>query len=148
MHAVRDPATLDVATRVPDSAAADARAALDAAQAAFPAWRDRTGRERAQLLKRWNDLIVANQEDPARIISTEQGKLLAEARGEVLYGASSERLETGIVGINEGALAAGATPFGGVQGIGLRPRRVAPRPGRLPARQVPVPGRPAIGPMR
>ena len=80
----RWPSSRDVA----DSGAADARAALDAAHAAFPAWRDRSGRERAQLLKKWNALIVAHQEDLARIISTEQGKPLAEGRGEVLYGAS------------------------------------------------------------
>ena len=86
--AVTDPATLQAIAQVADSTAADARAALDAAQAAFPAWRERTGRERAQLLKKWNDLIVAHQEDLARIISSEQGKPLAEARGEVLYGAS------------------------------------------------------------
>ena len=85
---VTNPATLETITRVADSGAADARAALDAAQAAFPAWRDRTGRERAQLLKKWNDLIVANQEELAGLISGEQGKPLAEARGEVLYGAS------------------------------------------------------------
>ncbi len=85
---VVDPATLAVVAHVADSGAADARAALDAAQAAFPAWRDRSGRERAQLLKKWNTLILAHQEDLARIISTEQGKPLAEARGEVLYGAS------------------------------------------------------------
>jgi len=86
--AVTDPATLQTLVRVADGNAADALAALDAAQAAFPAWRDKTGRERAQLLKKWNDLIVAHQEDLARIISSEQGKPLAEARGEVLYGAS------------------------------------------------------------
>src|SRR5512144_2878161 len=86
--AVTDPATLETIERVADSGAADARAALDAAHAAFPAWRERTGRERAQLLKKWNDLSVANQEELARIISREQGKPLAEARGEVLYGAS------------------------------------------------------------
>lgn len=85
---VIDPATLSEIARVADSSAADARAALEAAHAAFPAWRERTGRERAQLLKKWNDLIVAHQEDLARIISSEQGKPLAEARGEVLYGAS------------------------------------------------------------
>jgi succinate-semialdehyde dehydrogenase/glutarate-semialdehyde dehydrogenase len=85
---VSDPATLETLLCVADSDAADARAALDAAQAAFPAWRERTGRERAQLLKKWNDLIVAHQEDLAKIISSEQGKPLAEARGEVLYGAS------------------------------------------------------------
>ncbi|HEX7891495.1 MAG TPA: NAD-dependent succinate-semialdehyde dehydrogenase [Ramlibacter sp.] len=86
--AVTDPATLQAIAQVADSNAADAQAALDAAQAAFPAWRERTGRERAQLLKKWNDLIVAHQEDLAKIISSEQGKPLAEARGEVLYGAS------------------------------------------------------------
>ena len=85
---VTDPATLETLAHVPDSGAADARAALEAAHAAFPAWRERTGRERAQLLKKWNDLIVAHQEDLAKIISAEQGKPLAEARGEVLYGAS------------------------------------------------------------
>jgi succinate-semialdehyde dehydrogenase/glutarate-semialdehyde dehydrogenase len=86
--AVTDPATQARIADVPDSTADDARAALDAAHAAFPAWRERTGRERAQLLKKWNDLIVAHQEDLAIIISSEQGKPLAEARGEVLYGAS------------------------------------------------------------
>jgi succinate-semialdehyde dehydrogenase / glutarate-semialdehyde dehydrogenase len=85
---VNDPATQTTIAEVPDSTAGDARAALDAAHAAFPAWRGRTGRERAQILKKWNDLIVAHQEDLAKIISSEQGKPLAEARGEVLYGAS------------------------------------------------------------
>jgi succinate-semialdehyde dehydrogenase/glutarate-semialdehyde dehydrogenase len=85
---VTDPATLKSVARVADSDAADALAALDAAQAAFAAWRERSGRERAQLLKKWHALVLANQEDLARIISTEQGKPLAEARGEVLYGAS------------------------------------------------------------
>lgn len=85
---VIDPATLSEIARVADSSADDARAALDAAHEAFPAWRDRTGRERAQVLKKWNDLIVAHQEDLAKIVSSEQGKPLAEARGEVLYGAS------------------------------------------------------------
>jgi len=85
---VVDPATLAVIARVADSTAADALAAVDAAQAAFPAWRERSGRERAQLLKRWHALIVQHQDDLARIISAEQGKPLAEARGEVLYGAS------------------------------------------------------------
>ena len=85
---VTDPATQQTIAQVPDSSAADARAALDAAHAAFPGWRAKTGRERAQLLKKWNDLIVARQEELAKVISAEQGKPLAEARGEVLYGAS------------------------------------------------------------
>ncbi|MDP2015827.1 NAD-dependent succinate-semialdehyde dehydrogenase [Hydrogenophaga sp.] len=85
---VVDPATLATIARVADSTAADAQAAADAAHAAFPAWRDKSGRERAQLLKRWHALILEHREDLARIISAEQGKPLAEARGEVLYGAS------------------------------------------------------------
>ncbi len=85
---VTDPATQATIAEVADSSAEDARAALDAAHAAFPAWRDRTGRERAHILKKWHDLIVAHQEDLAKIISSEQGKPLAEGRGEVLYGAS------------------------------------------------------------
>ena len=85
---VVDPATLATIARVADSTAADAQAAADAAHAAFPAWRDKSGRERAQLLKRWHGLMLEHREDLARIISAEQGKPLAEARGEVLYGAS------------------------------------------------------------
>lgn len=88
LHDVTDPATLRAIAQVPDSDAADGRAAVDAAAAAFPAWRARSARERAQFLKRWHALIVQNQDDLARIISSEQGKPLAEARGEVLYGAS------------------------------------------------------------
>ncbi|HEY3046922.1 MAG TPA: NAD-dependent succinate-semialdehyde dehydrogenase [Polaromonas sp.] len=86
--AVVNPATGAVFAHVADSGAVDARAAVDAAQAAFGSWRARSGRERAQLLKRWHALILANQDDLARIISSEQGKPLAESRGEVLYGAS------------------------------------------------------------
>lgn len=86
--AVTDPATGETIARVPDSGAADAIAAADAAHAAFPAWRERTGRERGQLLKKWNALILARQDELATLISSEQGKPLAEARGEVAYGAS------------------------------------------------------------
>ncbi|XDA04186.1 NAD-dependent succinate-semialdehyde dehydrogenase (plasmid) [Cupriavidus sp. Agwp_2] len=85
---VTDPATCEAFAFVPDSDAGDARLAVDAAAAAFPAWSRRTARERAQLIKRWHALILQHQEDLARIISTEQGKPLKEARGEVLYGAS------------------------------------------------------------
>lgn len=85
---VLDPATDSVFASVPDSGAADARAALDAAHAAFPAWRALPAKQRAQILKRWNDLVVANQEDLGRLISREQGKPLAEGRGEVAYAAS------------------------------------------------------------
>ena len=85
---VSDPATGKVFAQVPDSGADDALAAVDAAQAAFPAWRARSARERAQLLKRWHALILAHQEDLGRLISREQGKPLHEGRGEVLYAAS------------------------------------------------------------
>ena len=85
---VTDPATDVVFASVPDSGAADARAALEAAYAAFPAWRAVPAKQRAQILKRWNDLIVEQQEDLGRLISREQGKPLAEGRGEVTYAAS------------------------------------------------------------
>src|SRR3954466_5675513 len=85
---VADPATDAVFAGVPDSGAVDARAALDAAHAAFADWRKVPARQRAVLLKRWNDLILANQEDLGRLISREQGKPLAEGRGEVAYAAS------------------------------------------------------------
>jgi succinate-semialdehyde dehydrogenase/glutarate-semialdehyde dehydrogenase len=85
---VADPATDAVFASVPDSGAADARAALEAAHAAFAGWRAVPAKQRAQILKRWNDLIVAHQEDLGRLISREQGKPLAEGRGEVAYAAS------------------------------------------------------------
>ena len=85
---VVNPADDSRITDVPDSTAADARAAIDAAQAAFPAWRATTAKHRAQLLKRWNDLIVAQQDELGRLVSLEQGKPIAEGRGEVLYAAS------------------------------------------------------------
>jgi succinate-semialdehyde dehydrogenase/glutarate-semialdehyde dehydrogenase len=85
---VSDPATDAMFASVPDSGAADARAALESAHTAFPAWRAVPARQRAQILKRWNDLIVAHQEDLGRLISREQGKPLAEGRGEVAYAAS------------------------------------------------------------
>jgi succinate-semialdehyde dehydrogenase/glutarate-semialdehyde dehydrogenase len=85
---VNDPATDDVFASVPDGSAADARAAVDAAHAAFPAWRAVPAKQRAQIIKRWNDLVMAHQEDLGRLISREQGKPLAEGRGEVAYAAS------------------------------------------------------------
>ena len=86
--AVHDPADLSLIASVPDGGAADARAALEAAQAAWPAWKALPARDRAAILKRWNDLIVAHQDDLGRLISREQGNPLAEGRGEVLYAAS------------------------------------------------------------
>jgi succinate-semialdehyde dehydrogenase/glutarate-semialdehyde dehydrogenase len=85
---VTDPATGYLITRVPDSGAAEARAALDAAHAAFPAWRKVPAKQRAQIIKRWNDLVLAHQDDLGTLISLEQGKPLAEGKGEVAYAAS------------------------------------------------------------
>jgi succinate-semialdehyde dehydrogenase/glutarate-semialdehyde dehydrogenase len=86
--AVADPASDSVFAQVPDSGAADALAAVDAAHAAFPEWRAKPAKERAQLLKRWHALILEHQDDLGRLISREQGKPLAEGKGEVLYAAS------------------------------------------------------------
>ena len=85
---VSDPSDNSLVARVPDSGAAEARAAVDAAQTAFDTWKMVPARERAALLKRWNDLLLAHQEDLGRLISREQGKPLAEGRGEVVYAAS------------------------------------------------------------
>lgn len=86
--AVLNPATGELIARVPDSGPADAKAAVDAAHAAFPAWSGRSAAERAQALKRWHALLLVHQEDLARLISLEQGKPLHESRGEVAYGAA------------------------------------------------------------
>ncbi|GAA0755985.1 NAD-dependent succinate-semialdehyde dehydrogenase [Ideonella azotifigens] len=85
---VSDPATGLAFARVPDSNAIDAAAAVDAAHQAFAAWRARSARDRAQLLKRWHALILAHQDDLGRLVSREQGKPLAEGRGEIAYAAS------------------------------------------------------------
>lgn len=86
--AVTDPATGDVITEVPDSGAPEARAALDAAHAAFAAWRKVPAKQRAAIVKRWNDLVIAHQDDLGTLISLEQGKPLTEGKGEVAYAAS------------------------------------------------------------
>lgn len=86
--AVINPATGETLANVPDMNQADACRAIDAATAAWPAWRALTAKERAGLLRRWFDLIMANQEALARLMTAEQGKPLKEARGEVAYGAS------------------------------------------------------------
>jgi succinate-semialdehyde dehydrogenase / glutarate-semialdehyde dehydrogenase len=85
---VTNPATGQVIGAVPRMAREETRRAIAAAAAAFPAWRTRTARERGVLLRRWYDLIVANREDLAQLLTAEQGKPLAEARGEVAFGAS------------------------------------------------------------
>lgn len=87
-YAVVNPATGELVAEAANSSAADARAATEAACRAFPAWRDRLPRDRAHVLRRWHELILAHVEDLARLMSTEQGKPLPESRGEVAYGAS------------------------------------------------------------
>jgi succinate-semialdehyde dehydrogenase/glutarate-semialdehyde dehydrogenase len=85
---VVDPASGAVLAQVPDLGAAETRRAIEAANAAWPAWRAKTGKARAEILYRWYQLQIEHQEDLARLMTAEQGKPLAEARGEVLYGAS------------------------------------------------------------
>ena len=85
---VDDPATGNVIGAVPKFGRAETREAIDAASAAYPAWRKRTAKERAAVLRRWYELILASQDDLARLMTLEQGKPLTESRGEVVYGAS------------------------------------------------------------
>nr|WP_238995799.1 NAD-dependent succinate-semialdehyde dehydrogenase [Sphingomonas solaris] len=85
---VEDPATGETIGTVPAGDAADARAAIDAAAAAYGPWRRRTAGERAAILERWHDLILANVADLGRIMTAEQGKPTAEAEGEIRYAAT------------------------------------------------------------
>jgi succinate-semialdehyde dehydrogenase/glutarate-semialdehyde dehydrogenase len=85
---VTDPATGKVVARVPRFGTAETRDAISKAHAALPAWSRKTGKERANILREWFDLIIANRDDIALIMTTEQGKPLAEAAGEVDYAAS------------------------------------------------------------
>ena len=83
-----NPANGESLGRVPNLGAEETRRAIEAAQAAQPAWRALTAKERAARLRTWYELMLANQDDLAQIMTAEQGKPLAEARGEVLYAAS------------------------------------------------------------
>jgi succinate-semialdehyde dehydrogenase / glutarate-semialdehyde dehydrogenase len=85
---VTNPVDGKVIARCPDLLEAETKAAVDAAQEAFAPWATKTAKERAALLRKWFDLMMANQEDLAQIMTAEQGKPLAESRGEVAYGAS------------------------------------------------------------
>ena len=86
--AVTDPATGEVIGHVPDMGADETRRAIDAAQAAWAGWRRRTAKERSAILRRWNDLMLAHADDLAAIMTAEQGKPLAESKGEIAYAAS------------------------------------------------------------
>jgi succinate-semialdehyde dehydrogenase/glutarate-semialdehyde dehydrogenase len=85
---VRDPATGEALSEVADLDADDTKLAIEAASRALPRWREKTAKERAQIMRRWFELLMANQEDLARLMTAEQGKPLLETRGEVAYGAS------------------------------------------------------------
>ncbi|HOO82810.1 MAG TPA: NAD-dependent succinate-semialdehyde dehydrogenase [Alphaproteobacteria bacterium] len=85
---VTNPADGEVIGCAPDLGAGETRAAIAAAEKAFPAWAKKTAKERAAILRRWYELIVEHVDDLAVILTTEQGKPLAEAKGEILYGAS------------------------------------------------------------
>jgi succinate-semialdehyde dehydrogenase/glutarate-semialdehyde dehydrogenase len=84
---VRNPATGDTLGHVPSAGASETRAAIAAAEAAFPAWRAVSATRRSELLEAWHDAMIANIDDLARIMTLEQGKPLTEARGEIRYGA-------------------------------------------------------------
>jgi succinate-semialdehyde dehydrogenase/glutarate-semialdehyde dehydrogenase len=85
---VTNPATGETLGTVPKMGAAETRRAIQAADKALPAWRARTGKERAAVLRKWYDLMIANTDDLAVLMTAEQGKPLAEAKGEVAYSAS------------------------------------------------------------
>jgi succinate-semialdehyde dehydrogenase/glutarate-semialdehyde dehydrogenase len=85
---VDNPATGEPIGSVPRLGTTETKQAIDAATRAFPAWRKKTAKERAAVLRRWFDLMMANQDDLARLMTIEQGKPLAESRGEVAYAAS------------------------------------------------------------
>ncbi|RQR61849.1 NADP-dependent succinate-semialdehyde dehydrogenase I [Burkholderia sp. Bp9125] len=85
---VRNPATGGLVGVVPAMGAAETRQAIEAANAAWPAWRKKTAKERAAILRKWHDLMMEHADDLALILTTEQGKSLAEAKGEIGYAAS------------------------------------------------------------
>ncbi|MCI4592386.1 NAD-dependent succinate-semialdehyde dehydrogenase [Sphingobium sp. BYY-5] len=85
---VTDPASSEEIAAVPDMDGRETQAAIAAAKAALPEWRGRTAGERARILRRWFDLLMIHQDDLAMILTREQGKALAEARGEIAYAAS------------------------------------------------------------
>ncbi|MBB3117232.1 succinate-semialdehyde dehydrogenase/glutarate-semialdehyde dehydrogenase [Massilia violacea] len=87
-HAVTNPATGEQIGTIPNMGTAETRRAIEAANAAWPAWRKKSAKERAVVLRKWYELILENADDLALLMTTEQGKPLAESKGEVQYGAS------------------------------------------------------------
>lgn len=87
-HDVTNPATGEVIGTIPDMGAAETRRAIEAARAAMPGWARKTAKERAEILRKWHDLMLENADDLARLMTIEMGKPLTEAKGEVTYAAS------------------------------------------------------------
>ena len=85
---VTNPATGDRLGTVPNAGTAETRRAIEAAARAFPAWAARTAKDRGNILRRWSELMLANQDDLATLMTAEQGKPLAESKGEIAYAAS------------------------------------------------------------
>ncbi len=85
---VRNPATGDTIGQIPRMGSAETRRAIDAAARALPGWKARTAKERAVVLRRWFELMLEHQDDLAQMMTVEQGKPLAEAKGEIVYAAS------------------------------------------------------------
>ncbi|MGE3782879.1 MAG: aldehyde dehydrogenase family protein, partial [Alphaproteobacteria bacterium] len=85
---VKNPATGETLGTVPKMGAEETRRAIEAADRALPAWRAKTAKERAQILRKWFELMMANQDDLAALMTAEQGKPLAEAKGEIAYAAA------------------------------------------------------------
>ena len=84
---VRNKATGEIITRVPDMGAAETRAAIEAAHRALPSWSAKLAKERSAIIRRWYELILANADALALLLTKEQGKPLAEAKNEIIYGA-------------------------------------------------------------
>ncbi len=85
---VRNPANGDIIANIANCGAEETRRAIDAAEKALPAWRNKTVKERAKILRNWFELLMEHQDDLGAILTAEQGKVLAEAKGEIAYGAN------------------------------------------------------------
>ena len=85
---VNNPATLEIIGKVPNFSAKETKSVIEDADQAFQMWKNTTAKDRSILLKKWSDLIIKNVDDLAKIMTIEQGKPLAEAKGEILMGAS------------------------------------------------------------
>ncbi|MFX7681265.1 NAD-dependent succinate-semialdehyde dehydrogenase [Acinetobacter baumannii] len=85
---ILNPATLEIIGTVPNMGKAEAERAIEAAKEAWPLWKNKTAKDRSIILKKWFDLIISNVDELAFILTSEQGKPLAEAKGEILYAAS------------------------------------------------------------